>query len=183
MAIKLQGKQSLQHFTSRSHSLLGPDFQATGCTMDWRPPHDTYFFLHPLICFFAKSCVFIVLPARQLTFSLFFWCSWLNRVARALNKCRQLLLHTCLGACEANEYLRCFVDYRDPWWDERREHTTHVCMTICNKECAHTTVPCSRHALWSSHCIPPSRFTSAPARFFHGWPSSTVDLAPARTSL
>lgn len=41
--------------------------------LDWRPPHETQFYLYPLFSlFFTKSNVFVVLPARQLTFSLFF---------------------------------------------------------------------------------------------------------------
>ena len=41
--------------------------------LDWRPPHETQFYLYPLFSFsFTKSNVFVFLPARQLTFSLFF---------------------------------------------------------------------------------------------------------------
>ena len=51
------------------------------------PPHETHFSSYPLISLFAISYGFVVLPARQLTFSLLFWMLLAKQGAAAAAAC------------------------------------------------------------------------------------------------
>ena len=81
--------------------------------LDWRPPHETQFYLYPLIVFLLNYMFWFVLPARQLTFSLFLWMLLAKQGGWSLKQ-MQTSYSTCLFGSvlhEANEYLRGFVDH------------------------------------------------------------------------
>ena len=103
--------------------------------LDWRPPHETQFYcIHCLVCFLLNQMFLLFYLRASSLFLYSSWCSWLNRVAGAFSRCKNLIPHTCLGAYSTRSTIMTvtFSRYILVWERtlEQSSHTTEWARTL-----------------------------------------------------